>query len=92
MIGTGTTVVRLILKIAEEVGHLSVFQCSPNYWCPLRNTAIDPDAHEEIKASYDSVLAKCHDTFASFMYDFHPRKTFNLPKEERLAFDKGKWV
>jgi cation diffusion facilitator CzcD-associated flavoprotein CzcO len=92
VIGTGATAVQLIPKIATEVGHLSVFQRSPNYCCPLRNSEIDPATQKEIKASYDEIFQKCHNTFASFMQDFDPRKTFDLSPEERNKFYEEIWA
>jgi len=37
IIGAGSTAVQLIPEIAPEVGHMTVFQRSPNYCCPLRH-------------------------------------------------------
>ncbi|HIF10640.1 MAG TPA: NAD(P)/FAD-dependent oxidoreductase, partial [Sneathiellales bacterium] len=92
IIGTGATAVQLIPEIAGKVGHLTVFQRSPNYCCPLRNSEIDPDTQQEIKASYDEIFAKCNETFASFMHDFDPRSTFDLSPEDRLAFYEEIWA
>ncbi|NQV21580.1 MAG: NAD(P)/FAD-dependent oxidoreductase [Rhodospirillales bacterium] len=92
VIGTGATAVQLIPRIADDVGHLTVFQRSPNYCCPLRNSEIDPETQKEIKASYDEIFQKCRETFASFMQDFDPRSTFDVPLEERRAFYEEIWA
>ena len=92
VIGTGATAVQLIPRIAGEVGHLTVFQRTANYCCPLRNSVIDPDTQQQIKDSYDEIFAKCRATFASFMQDFDPRKTFDVPLEERRAFYEEIWA
>ena len=42
VIGTGPTAVQLITEIAKEVGHLTVFQRTPNYCAPLRNGLVSP--------------------------------------------------
>jgi cation diffusion facilitator CzcD-associated flavoprotein CzcO len=91
VIGTGATGVQLIPMIAKEVGHLTVFQRTPNYCCPLRNSKIDPETQDKIKASYDEIFAHCRSTFAAFMQDFDPRKTFDVPVEERHAFYEKIW-
>ena len=92
VIGTDATAVQLIPRIAAEVGHLSVFQRTPNYCCPLRNSVIDPVAQKEIKANYGEIFQRCRDTFASFMQDFDPRRTFDLPAQERTAFYEEIWA
>jgi cation diffusion facilitator CzcD-associated flavoprotein CzcO len=91
VIGSGATAVQLIPRIAGEVGHLTVFQRTANYCCPLRNATIDPDTQQQIKDSYDEIFAKCRSTFASFMQDFDPRKTFDVPLAERQAFYEEIW-
>ena len=42
VIGTGATGVQLIPEIAKEVGHLTVFQRTPNYCAPCRNSLVSP--------------------------------------------------
>jgi cation diffusion facilitator CzcD-associated flavoprotein CzcO len=92
VIGTGATAVQLIPMIAKEVGHLTVFQRTPNYCSPLRNSVIDDETQKKIKASYPEVFRKCRETFASFMQDFDPRRTFDVPPAERLAFYEEIWA
>jgi cyclohexanone monooxygenase len=38
VLGTGATAVQLIPLVAQEAGHLTVFQCTANYRAPLRNS------------------------------------------------------
>jgi cation diffusion facilitator CzcD-associated flavoprotein CzcO len=40
-IGTGATAVQAITEIAKTVGHLTVFQRTPNWCAPLHNSKID---------------------------------------------------
>jgi cation diffusion facilitator CzcD-associated flavoprotein CzcO len=92
IIGTGATAVQLIPEIAKNVGHLTVFQRSPNYCCPLRNSVIDPVTQQKIKSDYAQIFARCHSTFAAFMQEFDPRRTFDLSPEDRLAFYEEIWA
>ena len=91
IIGTGATAVQLIPRIAAEVGHLTVFQRTANYCCPLRNAEIDSAAQQKIKDSYTEIFARCRKTFASFMQEFDTRKTFDVPEPERHAFYELIW-
>jgi cation diffusion facilitator CzcD-associated flavoprotein CzcO len=91
VIGAGASAVQLIPMIAQDVGHLTVFQREPNYCCPLRNSKISKEDQAEIKANYQEVFNQCKKTFAGFMQDFDPRRTFDVTKEERLAFYEKIW-
>ena len=57
VIGTGATAVQLIPEVAKECGHLTVFQRTPNYCAPLRNSLIDDERQREIKASYPETVS-----------------------------------
>ncbi len=91
VIGTGATAVQLIPEIAPEVGHLTVFQRTPNYCAPCRNSEVTPEEQREWKASYDTIHKRIRETTVGMMHEFDPRKTFDVPKEERLAFYEDLW-
>ncbi len=92
VIGTGATAVQLIPEVAKMAGHLTVFQRTPNYCAPLRNSEIDPETQKQIKASYPEILKKCRETFAGFVHDFDPRSTFDVSPEEREAHYEAIWA
>ncbi|HJY80010.1 MAG TPA: NAD(P)/FAD-dependent oxidoreductase, partial [Candidatus Binatia bacterium] len=92
VIGTGATAVQLIPIIAKEVGQLTVFQRTPNYCAPLRNSLVTPETQRQFKASYPEIHKRCRETPAAFRYDFDPRSTLEVPKEERLALYEELWV
>ena len=50
IIGTGATGIQVIQTIAGEVGHLTVFQRTPNYTIPMRNPKYDDAARAELRA------------------------------------------
>ncbi len=92
VIGTGATAVQLIPEIAKEVGHLTVFQRTPNYCAPCRNSPVTPEEQQQWKASYDKIHKRIRETTVGMMHEFDPRKTFDVPKEERLAFYEELWA
>ncbi|HBA43022.1 MAG TPA: cyclohexanone monooxygenase, partial [Alphaproteobacteria bacterium] len=59
VIGTGATGVQVIQEVAKTAAHLTVFQRTPNFCAPLKNSPIDPATQKEIKASYPEIFAKC---------------------------------
>src|SRR5579872_6602757 len=59
IIGTGATAVQTIQTIAKTVGHLTVFQRTPNWAAPLHNARIGEDEMRDIRARFDEIFALC---------------------------------
>jgi cation diffusion facilitator CzcD-associated flavoprotein CzcO len=86
VIGTGATGVQTIQTIAAGVGHLTVFQRTPNWCAPLHNGKINAETQAKIKAGYPEMFARCQETFACFIHTPDPRGAFEVSDEEREAF------
>ena len=86
IIGTGATAVQTIQTIAGTVGHLTVFQRTPNWCFPLNNSRITPEEMADIRARYPEILARCRETPSCYVHAPDPRKTLEVPPEEREAF------
>jgi cation diffusion facilitator CzcD-associated flavoprotein CzcO len=86
VIGTGATGVQTIQTIAGTVGHLTVFQRTPNWCAPLHNGKIDAETQKKIRAGYPEMFRRCQETFACFLHTPDPRGAFEVSDEEREAF------
>ena len=86
VIGTGATAIQAIPEIAKQAKQLTVFQRRPNWAAPLHNSKIGKAEMEAIKARYDEIYAHCATTAMWFIHQADPRKTLDLPPEEREAF------
>jgi cation diffusion facilitator CzcD-associated flavoprotein CzcO len=86
VIGTGATGVQAITEIAKTVGHLTVFQRTPNWCAPLHNRPIDEATQAHIKATYPEIFAVCRNSFGCFIHDADPRKALEVSPEVREAF------
>jgi cation diffusion facilitator CzcD-associated flavoprotein CzcO len=86
VIGTGATAVQTIQEVAKTVGHLSVFQRTPNWCAPLHNGKIGADEMRQIRDSYPEILARCAETPGCFIHAPDPRATHEVTPEEREAF------
>lgn len=64
ILGTGATAMQAIPVIAEQAGHLTVFQRTPNYGSPLRNAPMSAEEDRAIKASYAELRRQSWDAFA----------------------------
>ena len=86
VVGTGATGVQLIGAIAPRVAELYVFQRRPNWCAPLFNAPITPEEMAKIKASYDEIFERCSQTAGGFIHGTDPRRTADVPEEERYRF------
>ena len=86
VIGTGATAVQAITEIGKTVGHLTVFQRTPNWCAPLHNSKIDAATQARIKATYPEIFAVCRESFGCFIHQADPRNALEVSPEEREAF------
>ena len=86
IIGTGATAVQTIQTIAKSVGHLTVFQRTPNWCFPLNNSKISSEEMADIKARYPEILARCLETPSCYVHGPDPRKAVEVTADEREAF------
>ncbi len=57
VVGTGSTGVQLIPVVAQQAGHLTVFQRSPAYTLPWQVRPFDDGELDELKANYAEIRA-----------------------------------
>ena len=86
VIGTGATGIQTIQTVARTVGHLTVFQRTPNWAAPLHNRPITEEEMRDIKARYPEIFARCRVTPGCFIHMYDPRSTFDVTDDEREAF------
>jgi cation diffusion facilitator CzcD-associated flavoprotein CzcO len=86
IIGTGATAVQTIQELAKTVGHLTVFQRTPNWCAPLHNAKITRQEMDGIRARYDEIFALCRTSPGCYIHAPDPRKTLETSPEDREAF------
>ncbi|HYZ41651.1 MAG TPA: NAD(P)/FAD-dependent oxidoreductase [Stellaceae bacterium] len=86
VIGTGATGVQTITEVAKTVGHLTVFQRTPQWCAPLHNGKIGKEEMSRIRANYPEIFARCQETYGCFIHATDPRATLAVTPEEREAF------
>lgn len=85
IIGTGATGIQTMQTIAPHVGHLTVFQRTPNWTGPLRNTKITKEEMADIRKTYPDLFRKCMESYSGFIHVADTRPTLSIPEDERLA-------
>jgi cation diffusion facilitator CzcD-associated flavoprotein CzcO len=86
VIGTGATGVQTITEVAKTVGHLTVFQRTPQWCAPLHNAKIGKEEMRRIRANYPEIFTRCQETYGCFIHATDPRSTFEVTPKEREAF------
>jgi cation diffusion facilitator CzcD-associated flavoprotein CzcO len=86
VIGTGATGVQTITEVAKTVGHLTVFQRTPQWCAPLHNAKITQEEMRRIRSTYSEIFTRCQETYGCFIHATDPRATHEVTKEEREAF------
>ncbi|KAK3311945.1 phenylacetone monooxygenase [Apodospora peruviana] len=85
IIGTGATAIQTIQEIYKVVGSLTVFQRTPNWTAPLRNSKITPEEMAEIRRQYPEIFRKCLESYSCFVHMSDDRKTTDMSREELYA-------
>jgi cation diffusion facilitator CzcD-associated flavoprotein CzcO len=86
VIGTGATGVQLIPEVAKTAQELFVFQRSPNWCTPLRNSPLSKEEMEEIRGTRKKLLAHVKTTPFGFIYSPYDRDGVQDAPEQREAF------
>lgn len=84
IIGTGATAIQTIQAIYKTVGSLTVFQRTPNWTAPLRNTKISTEEMAAIRKRYPEIFRQCLDSYSCFIHVSDKRSVFDMPEEERI--------
>lgn len=69
VVGTGSTGVQVIPKIARQAAHLTVLMRTPNWVIPLNNRPIDKSEMDSIRNGYDGFHEYLQGTFGGFIHD-----------------------
>ena len=64
VIGTGSTAIQSVPKIAGQARELFVFQRTANHCVPAQNHPMDPEAERAYKARYDALREQARHSFA----------------------------
>ena len=68
VIGTGSTAVQIVGAIVDEVGHLDLFQRTPQWILPQQNPAYEPSAQAAF-AEHPETMADLHATLSQLFSD-----------------------
>ena len=91
VIGTGSTGTQVITAIAPKVGHLTVFQRSPQYSVPVGNGPVTPEYVAEVKKNYDEIWEQVKGSVVAFGFKESTVSAMSVSEEERQAVFQKAW-
>ncbi|RDL31039.1 Uncharacterized protein BP5553_09828 [Venustampulla echinocandica] len=91
VVGTGSSGIQIITKIAPAAKQLAVFQRTPNYVLAARNYALDEYQTEEVKKNFDAVWEIAKVNLAGHAVKHSGRTVAGVgdPEQIRRIFDNG---
>jgi cyclohexanone monooxygenase len=93
VIGTGSTAIQLIPVVARQAAQLTVFQRTPNFSIPARNTATDPEHERTTKRDYAEIRARARQSvFGVSTLEVSPRLTTEVSPEEQRRQLEAHWA
>lgn len=89
VVGTGSTGIQVIQEIADQVGHLTVMQRTPNFMAQLGNEPVPPELRRWNAENFDQVRADSRDRLIGAPYDRATTSALAVSEDERRAiYDK----
>ncbi|MGE0218348.1 flavin-containing monooxygenase [Mycolicibacterium sp.] len=92
VIGTGSSGIQSIPRIAEQADQLYVFQRTPNYSVPAGNRPLTPEEITHAKATYDERRRMSWRSGGGSPHVTHPKLTMEVSPEERQAAFEKRWA
>lgn len=91
VIGTGSSGTQLIPLVAEQAGHLTVFQRTPNFCVPANNAPLSAAYLAEVKANYAERRAFTRSTATGLARDMNRVSALAVSRDERRAIYEENW-
>lgn len=91
VVGTGSSGVQLVSKIAPEVGHLTVYQRTANWVAATPNEPVSEDDLKAIREEYDTIWERVRNHPAGWPWEFTGRLATETPPEVREKIFEEQW-
>ena len=92
VIGTGSSAIQAIPVIAEQCGHLTVFQRTPNYSIPARTKPMNAQYEQEWKSNYQERREIMRRTAVGNYFARADLAAADVPPEERRKTFESRWA
>lgn len=91
LIGTGASGCQLLPHLVDQVGHVTVFQRTPNFCVPTANAPVDPAYEARWQADYKAIRSEQATTPGAVIFDINPRTATEASESELRAEFERRW-
>ncbi|GAA2386739.1 NAD(P)/FAD-dependent oxidoreductase [Nonomuraea africana] len=91
VVGTGSSGIQSIPIIAEQAGHLTVFQRTPNFSLPAFNRPLAPETLRAVKAAYGERRRLARETHSGIPAEPAVQSAHEVDPDERRARYQAGW-
>ena len=92
VVGTGSSAIQAIPVIAGQAAHVTVFQRTPNFSIPSRNTAMPADYEQSWKSEYPERRLTARMTRNGVINQLNDKGAIEVSDEERRATYEDRWA
>ena len=92
VIGTGSSGIQAIPVIAEQAGHVTVFQRTPNYSLPAQNGPMTEDYAKSWKVDYPSLREQQRQSSKGVVGEYNDQSGIGADEVEREAIYEERWA
>lgn len=91
VIGTGSSGIQSIPLFAQQAGHVTVFQRTPNFTMPAKNAPLDPEAVKARKARYREHRQAMRESRAGVVVPLPEDSALSVDADARAARFNAAW-
>lgn len=91
VVGTGSTGIQIVQEIGRQVRELFVFQRTPSFTMPMRNTPLEPSYMAEVKRHYKGIREVARNSPVGGIRAQSTRTFFSVPPAQRQSLLEDAW-
>jgi cation diffusion facilitator CzcD-associated flavoprotein CzcO len=92
LVGTGSSGIQIVPVVAEKAAELHVFQRTPSFTMPMRNTELDPEYVAELKRNYPAIRAVARASHLGGVRPVTSRPFFSITPDQRQRVMEDGWA
>ncbi len=92
LVGTGSSGIQIVPVVAEQAAELHVFQRTPSFTMPMRNTKLDPEYVAELKRNYQAIRAVARASHLGGVRPVTSRPFFSITPAQRQRVMEDGWA
>jgi cation diffusion facilitator CzcD-associated flavoprotein CzcO len=92
LVGTGSSGIQIVPVVAEQAAELHVFQRTPSFTMPMRNTKLDPEYVAELKRNYPAIRAVARASHLGGVRPVTSRPFFSITPDQRQRVMEDGWA